>query len=312
MSAKKIAVVFPGLGSQRVGMAKDFIETYSESRAIFDIASDALGVDLTEVCFNSEVQLNKTEYIQPAILATEIAMYVVIEKHFSIKADFFAGHSLGEYVALTAAGVVGIKDAFLIVNGRESLVQNTMKKGNGGMTALIYEDIETEQIAYVLKETSVEIANYNSPKQLVLSGPKQSLELATQLLKGHFPTMRMVSLDVGYPFHSSYMKSAEVELKNFLQPFLPRMDCSKSEVVLSNLTGNFHTASMMPDNLVKQLSHSVQWGRCMSNLIECSDEIIEIGPNRVLKRFFSDAGKTISSIYNLRSLNNYLKSSSSV
>ena len=193
------AVVFPGQGAQRVGMAKDFVAAYPESAAVFAAASAATGLDMAELCFTENEQLNQTEFTQPAILTAEIAMFAALKAHYGFAPRVFAGHSLGEYTALVAAGVVPLEAAVQIVRKRGALMQQAVPLGVGAMAALISDDLATFDYQAVVKETGAEIANFNSAKQVVISGPKAAVEEASRVLKEKFPTLTVIPLNVSAP-----------------------------------------------------------------------------------------------------------------
>lgn len=302
METNKIAIVFPGQGSQRLGMAKDFVEQFAESRQVFENASDCLKMDFFELCFEDEQRLNKTEFMQPAILTAEIAMLKAFEKSFSVKPAFFAGHSMGEYTALTAAGVFSFEDALRLVNGRNALMQNCVEEGKGAMYALILPEILKTDIRSILSEHQVEIANNNSDSQIVIAGIKENVITACQVLQANYAELRAVDLGIGLPFHSSFMKNVEPELLKYIQTFLPSMNLDSASKVLSNLTGEFHSPETVVDNLVKQISGCVQWVKNMKLLSEVSTKIIELGPNKVLSRFFKEAGTEVSSVYSVKAM----------
>src|SRR6516164_5095870 len=163
-------VVFPGQGSQRAGMGRDFDERFGASRRAFEEASEALRLDVRSLCFSPDERLGLTEYAQPAILATEIAMLRGLAEGFGIRPDRFGGHSLGEYAALVAAGVIPFADAVRIVRERGRLMQETVPAGEGRMTAIIAEPIDLAVVQRALDGVAVNLANDNSPSQVVISG----------------------------------------------------------------------------------------------------------------------------------------------
>ncbi len=287
--------VFAGQGSQRPGMGKDFYEKYEESKKIFDLASEALGEDLKKICFEEDPRLNLTEYTQPSILTMEMAVYEVLKK-YNKSGTYFAGHSLGEYSALCAAGVFEIQDVVRIVRKRGELMQKAVPEGVGAMAALICEDIDRFDYKKILKENDVDLANINSKDQVVISGKKQNVEKSTEEIKKEFSDIQIVFLNVSAPFHSRLMKEIESEFHDYISQFLVHKE--NSTFVLSNYTGTFHQRENLIENLVKQISGSVQWIENMKNLISKNTKIIEIGPNRPLGKFFSTLGVEVPSIIN--------------
>lgn len=291
--------VFAGQGSQRAGMGVDFYEKFDESKKIFDIASESLGIDLKKICFEEDPRLNLTEFTQPSILTMEIAVYEVLKK-YNKKGEYFAGHSLGEYSALTAAEVFDIKDAVKIVKKRGELMQRAVPEGVGAMAALIATDLEQYDYRSILSKYNVDLANINSKDQVVISGKKEDVEKSTEEIKSKYSNIDIVFLNVSAPFHSRLMKEIESEFKDYLLQFPLKKEYSNC--VLSNFTGSFHNPENLIENLVKQISGSVQWIQNMKVLIEKGNTIIEIGPNRPLGKFFLTLNKEVPSIINVRSL----------
>jgi malonyl CoA-acyl carrier protein transacylase len=304
---KILSVVFPGQGSQRLGMAKDFVESFSESRAVFEKASDCLNLDLFNLCFEDEVRLNQTQFMQPAILTAEIAMLKALEKALGYSPEYFAGHSMGEYTALVAAGVFSFEDGLKLVNGRNALMQNCMPEGSGAMAALILPGLIDSGFEKVLEGTGVELANLNSPNQIVIAGLKDALSSVCAKLVETITGLRYVDLGIGIAFHTSFMSNVEPELREYVDSFEPRMKLDRAKYVLSNLTGKFHTDSQLTSSLVQQISGCVQWIQNMSELANTGCTIIEIGPNKVLGRFFRDSGYSVESVFSLRSLDKVLR-----
>ena len=176
----KVAFIFPGQGAQYVGMGKDFYESFKESRLVYEEANDSLNMDLKSMCFEgSEEELMKTENTQPAILATSIAIMKALEKE-GIDCDYTAGLSLGEYTALVKSGGIKLSDALKLVKIRGKLMQEAVPQGIGGMAAIL--GLEREKVKEAIEEVKdkflVEIANYNSPEQIVISGIKEGVEIA--------------------------------------------------------------------------------------------------------------------------------------
>ena len=194
----KIAVIFPGQGAQYVGMAKDFYDNFEDSRKVFDVAEEALDIELKKICFEENDDINKTEYTQPAMVAAEVAIYEHL-KNAGLKADVFAGLSLGEYSALVAAGAMTLEDGIKTVRRRGILMQNEVPLGMGGMAAVIAMD--ADKIAEICENTpgKVQIANYNCPGQIVITGPKPAVEEASVKLK-EAGARRVLSLAVSGPF----------------------------------------------------------------------------------------------------------------
>lgn len=294
------AAVFTGQGSQRPGMAQDFCETSEAAKKIFDQASEAIGEDMAELCFTENERLNLTEYTQPAIVTAEIAIYEALKERYNFECAYFAGHSLGEYAALVAAGVIPFGDAVKIVKERGRLMQAAVPEGVGKMAALLLENIESTDFAEITAKAGAEVANFNSAGQIVISGKAEAIgEASKQLAEAH-PEMRIIELEVSAPFHSSLMAEIEPGFQSFVEQFLSSMDLSKGAAVLSNFTGKFHTPDDLISNLVRQISGSVRWTDNMRALIDTGASIYEIGPNKVLTKFFSTLDVSVPAIMNER------------
>jgi len=302
MTLNPIAVVFPGQGAQKPGMAKDFHDLYMESRQVFEEAGDALGLDMRELCFTENEKLNLTEYTQPAILTTEIAMLAAISKHFSFTPAFFGGHSLGEYTALVASGTLPFSDALKIVRQRGALMQQAVPKEVGAMAALICDNIAETSYAEIVKEAGAEVANFNSLSQIVISGRKEAVEKACGRMKEELPQINAIMLNVSAPFHCSLMKTIEADFADFLGNFIANVKTGNCEKVLSNFSGTFHKQETLIEGLIRQISSSVHWVQNMEVLKDTGADIYEIGPAKVLSKFFSTIGVNAKPIFNLKTL----------
>lgn len=280
-------------------MGQDFCENHASAAKIFDIASEAVGEDMKALCFTENLKLNLTEFTQPAILTTEIAMLTVLKEQFSFDAAFFAGHSLGEYAALVAAGVVDFKDAVVIVKKRGQLMQAAVPEGVGAMAALLVDNIEQTRFKEITENAGAEVANFNSAGQVVISGKTECVKKASDELQKEYADMRIVDLPVSAPFHSSLMRVIEPEFKEFLGKF--SFKAENSSKVLSNFKGTFHKPDEFIDNIVKQISGSVQWIQNMRVLKDSAEAIYEVGPNKVLSKFFSTIDVNVPAIINERS-----------
>lgn len=296
-----MTVVFTGQGSQRPGMGKDFFDNYAQAKQIFEQASEAIQIDMAALCFEEDPRLDLTEFTQPAILTAEIAMFQVLQDEFRFQPHFFAGHSLGEYTALVAAGVMSLKHAVQIVHKRGSLMQQAVPTDKGAMAAIIKENILQSETEQVIRKHQAEIANYNSTEQIVMSGEKSAVESASQAIEQEIENVRVVPLNVSAPFHSSLMQPIEKEFSAYLQQFASHLQPANSQKVISNFSGAFHQPNLLIENLVKQISGSVRWLQNMELLKTHSSKIIEVGPNRVLTKFFSTIGAEVPAVINLRS-----------
>ncbi|MBE9547324.1 MAG: ACP S-malonyltransferase [Proteobacteria bacterium] len=303
MEKQGVAVVFPGQGSQRPGMGKDFYDNILESRHIYHEASDALGWDVAAMCFGGDERLNLTEYAQPCILTTEIAMLRGLHSLYGFSPAFFGGHSLGEYTALVAADVLSLPETLPIVQVRGNLMQEAMPVGVGGMSAIISDDIDAGMIRDTLKDLPVDVANINSADQVVISGVLSAMHKAEKLLKDVIKNqiLRFVPLNVSAPFHSRFMDSIREAFEDALRALMKMLTPGGAKRVTSNFTGGFHSNN--PDeivnNLVLQLSNTVKWRDNMYALSSRADEIYEIGPTRPLRSFFKTIDVTCSPITTL-------------
>ena len=304
MNQSKQAIVFPGQGSQKVGMGKDFFESSTIAENTYTEASDALGYNVASVCFEENDQLNLTEYSQPCILATEIAMYRVIDERWGLAPHCFGGHSLGEYTALVAAGVIPFGDALRAVQARGRLMQKAAPVGMGGMAAIIRDSIDRKELAKIIEDLPVDIANSNSSKQVVVSGEVKGLEEAERRLGEAWKdsgTYRFVSLTVSAPFHSRFMKDIEAPFRDVLEGMKDSLSPGEASRVTSNFSGAFHepNSNAIIDRLVSQLSGTVRWTDNMAVIAGAADEILEIGPGRPLKDFFRTIDRACTSITTL-------------
>ncbi|HRY35792.1 MAG TPA: ACP S-malonyltransferase, partial [Smithellaceae bacterium] len=209
---KGIVAVFPGQGSQRQGMGKDFYDQMSVCRQAYEEASDAVGLDIASICFQEDDRLNLTEYTQPCIVTTEVAMIRGLAERYGFQANYFGGHSLGEFTALVAAGVIPFADAVQIVRMRGKLMQEAVPVGVGSMAAVISEGIDVPALKKMIEDLPVDVANINSANQVVISGDAAALPEAENRCRELFAapkTFRFIKLNVSAPFHSRFMKKIE-------------------------------------------------------------------------------------------------------
>ncbi len=306
MANGKTAIVFPGQGSQRHGMGKDFYESIPECRRIYEQASDSLGWDVAALCFGEDEKLNLTAYAQPSIVVTEIAMLKAIIDKYGITPDVFGGHSLGEYTALVAAGVLPLETVLRIVHIRGSLMQEAVPVGEGSMAAVIRKDLSSRMIRELLADLPIDVANINSPNQIVISGRSKAMpeaeERLAKALADENPA-RFVALNVSAPFHSRYMHTIEEPFEGELACVRRQMKAENAVKVTSNFTGSFHSSDKeeVIERLVAQLSGTVQWCDNMRAIASQADRVYEIGPNRPLRDFFKTIGVTCVSLTTLSS-----------
>ena len=286
----KIAFVFPGQGSQFVGMGKDFYDHVSSARKLLDEANEVLGCDLTSICFNGpEETLKLTENTQPALLVHS-TMALKILRGNGIDSVLAAGHSLGEFSALVSAGALQFKDAVRLVRLRGQFMQEAVPVGVGSMAAIIGLEIDTlQQLCDQISEDScmVQPANLNSPVQIVIAGHKEAVEqVSEKALKAG--AKKAVLLPVSAPFHSALMKPAEIKLQKELEQ---TEFYDLSYPVITNIEAKPITkGSEARSALVKQVCSPVRWSETMQVLVDQGIEtVIELGAGKVLsgliKRF---------------------------
>lgn len=306
----KIAFVFPGQGSQAIGMGKDFFESYEQAKNIYQQADKALAFDLSGLIFEgNQEDLTLTYNAQPALLATSTAMLRVFEES-GISADYVAGHSLGEYSALVAANAMTFEDAVVAVRKRGQFMDEAVPAGKGTMAAVL--GMEASQLEEVTNEVTaeghpVQLANINCPGQIVISGTVEGVEKASALAKEK-GAKRAIPLVVSGPFHSSLMKPAAEKLNDTLQT-LQLKDASIP--VVSNVVAQPITSKEeIQQKLVEQLYSPVRWHESVETLIENGvDTFIEIGPGKVLAGLVKKVNRsvTIHSVYDLESMETTIK-----
>ncbi len=289
----KIAFIFPGQGSQYVGMAKEFTEQYPESRQVFDEAGSVLGFDLLQLCLNGPVDtLNLTENTQPAILTASIAILRPLERR-GLTAACAAGHSLGEYTAITAAGGFTLSDAVALVRKRGRYMQEAVPAGTGLMAAILgmeRQDVEKTCLD-AAKNGIVAPANYNSPGQIVIAGEKKAVEKAMELARAA-GAKKVVPLAVSVPSHCGMMQKAGERLAQDLEKVNIR---DLHMPIINNADAKFlRTAAELKPSLIRQISSPLYWEDSVRKMADDGcDTFIEIGPGKVLsglvKRIVKDA-----------------------
>jgi [acyl-carrier-protein] S-malonyltransferase len=295
----KIALVFPGQGSQYVGMGKDLSVKFSYTKKFLDEANEALGFDLAKLCFEGpEEELKKTEITQPAILTVSAMCLEALRSFGKINVEAAAGHSLGEYTALYAAGSLSFKDAVKLVNSRGKFMQTAVPAGEGTMAAILGLDhgIVKEICAKASAKGTVEAANINSPGQTVISGKVAGVAEASMLCK-QAGAKRVIELQVSAPFHSSLMKPAADKLAEELN----KINIKDASIpVVSNVTADYITsAGTIKELLVKQMTSPVLWENSIMKMVgDGFDTFIEVGPGKVLAGLIKKINPK-SKIYNV-------------
>lgn len=300
----KLVFMFPGQGSQYVGMGKEFYDTIPACKKVYDLASEASGLDIPGLCFEENDKINITEYTQIAMLATEAAILTALKEE-GITPDVTAGLSLGEYGALIASNVMDMKDAFSVVRKRGIYMQKAVPTG-GAMSAVLGLDAEVIEGVCEKMEGIVSIANYNCPGQIVITGEKAAVDAAGEALKAA-GAKRIVPLKVSGPFHSQMLSGAGEKLGEALKDvkiadeFIP---------YLANVTADYVTkASDVKPLLTKQVASSVRWQQTVERLIaDGADEFLEIGPGKTLTGFMRKINRDVkvNNIDKLEDFKNYV------
>lgn len=291
----KTAFVFPGQGSQSVGMAKSFFDGFSEARRIFAEANDVLGFDIAAMSFSGPQEaLDRTENTQPALLASSIAALRVLEAELGIIPSFLAGHSLGEYTALVASGALDFREAVRLVNLRGKFMQDSVPAGVGKMCAILGLDIESVQVicdSASIDAARVVPANINSPEQIVISGHAAAVDIAANLAKER-GARRVIPLQVSAPSHSPLMERAAERLGAEIDKI--QFGDLKTPVI-TNVEAEPAEKARLKELLCLQLTSPVRWVDVIRRMkADGVGTIIEIGPGKVLTGLIKRIEKEIS------------------
>ena len=293
--------MFPGQGSQYIGMGKEFYEQIPICKEVYDLASEVTGLDIPALCFEENEKINITEYTQICMLATEAAIYMALEQN-GYQPDVTAGLSLGEYGALIASGVMTAEEAFELVRKRGIFMQEAVPAG-GAMAAVL--GLDAAAIEQICRETAeqtgseVSIANYNCPGQIVISGQEEAVHLAGETCKAS-GAKRVVPLKVSGPFHSKMLQGAGEKLKEELK----KVEISDSFVpYIANVTAGYVTKKEeVKPLLASQVSSSVRWQQSVEYMLRDGvDTFVEIGPGKTLAGFLKKIDRN-AVVYNVSCL----------
>ena len=290
------SVIFPGQGSQMIGMGKEFYDKFDLVKNLFKEADDTLNFSLSKFILDGpKEQLDLTTNTQPAIFLISYSIYNIVKKEFNIdlsKAKYFAGHSLGEYSALSCAGYLNFSDTLKILRIRGDAMQNSVPKGEGGMVAVLGSTVEI--IEKILKDNeqnlSVQIANDNSDGQIVLSGKIEDLDKLILILKEN--SIKNIKLPVSAPFHCRLMNKAT----SIMSDELNRLNFIEGEIrLISNVTAKeISNTNELKELLVKQIENRVRWRESVINMINSDiNHFIEIGPGKVLSGLIKRISKEV-------------------
>ena len=305
---EKAVFLFPGQGSQYVGMGKEFYENFDIIRTFFDEASDVAGLDLKKLCFEGpESSLTQTENAQPAVTLINIAILEILRSE-GIFPSACAGHSLGEYSALYAANVIDFKGVMKLVKYRGTCMQEAAEKSLGGMTAIM--GLGTDTIAKICEKVKglghAEIANINSPRQVIISGEKNALEKAAELAKKEGAKL-IIPLKVSGPWHSKFM----LEARQAMEGVLKTLSFREAHIpIIANATADYEfDPELIKKNLIIQMTNPVLWAISMERFIADGYGIfVEVGPKKALSGLMRDTNRDVKifGIENMRTLDRFL------
>ena len=289
----KTAFIFPGQGSQYVGMGKEFYENLPICREVYDLASEVTGLDLPKLCFTENEQIHQTEYTQICMLATETAIYMALEQN-GYQPDVTAGLSLGEYGALVASGVMTAEEAFEVVRKRGIYMQQAVPTGGAMAAVLGLDGGKIEQICEQTEEQmqlAVSVANYNCPGQIVISGKAEAVQAAGEACK-EAGAKRVVPLKVSGPFHSKLLMDAGKQLREALN----KVEIRENFVpYIANVTADYVTEQTQVKPLLEcQIYSPVRWQQTIERMLaDGVDEVVEIGPGKTLSGFIKKIDRNV-------------------
>jgi [acyl-carrier-protein] S-malonyltransferase len=298
------SIIFPGQGSHSVGMANEFYKKYSLVKDIFSRADEALNFNLSKIILNGPIsEINLTKNTQPAIFVVSYSIFSVMKKEFNIdlnRANYFAGHSLGEYSALTCANALQFEEAVCLLHARGKSMQEAVPFGKGAMLAVLGLKVEEilEQINSISINGTCEIANDNSPGQIVISGDKDSIQILQDNLKKK--SIRGIKLQESAPFHCTLMKNAEKKMSIKITKTLFK---EPKPSIISNVTAKAENkVSKIKELLIKQITSRVKWRESVDYMINNGvDEFVEIGPGKVLSGLVKRISKDVN-VFNINSI----------
>ena len=305
------AYIFPGQGSQSIGMMKDLSTQFPEIKQIFEQGSDVLQLDLWKLAsLGPEEELNRTENTQPIMLCACLAVHKIFHEHFSATPRMLAGHSFGEYTALVCAKTYGFETALSLAKFRGQVMQQAVPIGQGAMAAVL--GLETKVLAeicerYTSKEGVVEAVNFNAPGQTVIAGSRESVSRALEAAK-LAGAKRCVLLPLSVPSHSTLMKSAAEQLRTYLHAI--DMHDPQIQVVQNVDVQSYSREAEIKDALYRQLFSPVRWVETIQYMISCGVKaLVELGPGRVLTGFSKRIDRDVPgySVHDLNSLDQTLE-----
>jgi [acyl-carrier-protein] S-malonyltransferase len=296
---KKIALIFPGQGAQKVGMGKELYDQCPAAKAVFDQANNVLGESITQIIFEGpEEKLMSTAYCQPAIFTMSmaaLAAFKASDKFANVSVAYTAGLSLGEYGAMCAAGVLSFEDSLKLIQKRAAFMEEAAKANPGKMAAVI--GFDKDKLVEICKTAGCEVANFNAPDQIVITGTAPTVEKACQLLT-EAGCKKVIALDVSGAFHSSLMRSAA---DKFAQVLISAPIKVTDIKVVANVHGKpQQTSQEIIENLPRQIYSSVQWVDSVKFMaVEGVTDMVEIGPGRVLKGLIRKIDPTLN-VHNIQ------------